>query len=576
MPGRLSAVPAAVFLTAAVFLLLLDPQYVSEKKIIEKKNMIILIDNSASIKPDLGNIKKSIPVKTGRNTRFYKFGERLTRVSSPHNLSADEYSSWFGPVHSFISGLKNPASVYIISDFSFHDNFTPLGNSNVHYVRTRPKKRDLCVYLEKKENDTAGTADDIEAVVMKNFPGETKINLEISINGKIRMQSVSLWSEQKRLRFRPEEENSWYLVKITCSAENPDDDFSADNNTARAVYRAAEKKIPVVILADTPNYEISFFHSLLRRYSSFSSRMHFIHNGDLPAVPSDHLLVLFAPSAECYRYYSRHPLLLFFPLGDEKKIKSIFPGIKVRTEPAWHEFAYDFRRPFILLGGNSENSLKIWNNFFSADKAFFLPAVKNDQLFIHSSGSSCFFHRENVIFMGIYPLWPAGFVSRSHRGETDYYEAFFYQLLHYAGRRLLAGALQPDFLTVFPEERITVSGTQKNFFLETPKKKRKLIKSGNAFSLADPGFYHLSSGGNTVPLACTAPAKELFNTAPDQYADAFFLTLDDFAGQIKNDEYGEIKKTGISASLLYRPAVLCTVLAVFMLFLFLKYRKRRN
>ncbi|MFC1504465.1 hypothetical protein ACFL6D_03525 [Spirochaetota bacterium] len=528
-------ISACVLILLGLVLLFINPSKRIKIDTLIKKRIAFFIDNSISFRKDgekfIRLLKDEIDTDNLEVT-YYTFGRFLRPVNDLGDVDFTEHSSYFSPVYNFLSTYKKEDPVYIISDYNFRDDFLRIKSDTVHYVTAAEGKEigegryDVSVDIEADEyNLEAGMSNALEIKMFKNFKANVLCTLVYTINKKRHTRNITLKGRETShfVTFVPEN-NTYYTVQARVQAGNKKFDSIRNNNTVQKVFFSKKRELFFTIYTGFPDYEVSFFKKFLDRYTIFNYTAYnvFKKNRKIIKPEKDHVAVLFSPDKEVFEALEDHPVIIYFPLKSASLLKSIFRGRYVHSlqssDVNYAHFDYSFN--FLNLGKSPEESKEIWRKFPEFKSLHFLSVDDSTLPFYNDNNKSFFLKRDNIYFIGCYPLWKIYFFTKGYTSRGDYYDNLMYNFLIYLHSHMnVEKDISVNRNNLFLHEKLVINSKNIPYELHHSENGRNDFIYGSKKSVKididREGTYELSfKSGSTrsiIPLASTVPIGERYN-----------------------------------------------------------------
>lgn len=464
-----------VFLLVILLFLLINPFVLITSKILNKLKVSLFLDTSLSMEPFRGEIIKSIgPLLENAkiDLKVYQFSDKLKKIAKEKvgELSFHGHESFYFPVYRHLKILSPEERGLVISDFNFLDGFKRETRTNIHYLQVGSYARDIAVSvrLGNKENRlTPGETNTVSILIKKNFDEGARAGLNLIL---LTEAGEVIKKEKRELNLRKRETEILFkfipkrhrYYKLRAEIESEDKwNGKGQNDRDFFIFTSQVHELHFLILSFIPDYEIKHFKLFLDKYKVFSYESMDFFNPSLSdgailnkikkfSIGRKTFLVLFSPPEGVLEYLRKKDrFVIYFPMKDTQTVNSIFKDayLKENNPESSDYFNYDY--DFFNLRPGAGNPHAVWKSFEPFEYSYYVRRETGDISFHSENRYSSFFLREDLLFLGLYPIH---LLKRaSIPSEGSYLDNFFYRLF--------------QMLWVRHEDNRSISGEGNNFYL---------------------------------------------------------------------------------------------------------------
>ncbi len=258
-----------------IFVLLINPKFTKNNITIEKSNLLVLVDNSSSVKPfestirsTLDAIKSNIDLQEKFNIQEYKFGNTLKIAE---NLTFDDKQTDVSQALSAVSGIYNDANTAVLlltdgnqtlgQDYEFYANKL---SYPVFAIALGDTTQYEDVYIHQvNTNKYAFLKNKFPIEFYVTYEGEENKNIAVSISmdgNRVFSTQIQFSSSQKSKRINTFlEANSIGVKKITILAESLSSEKNTKNNSKTVAVEVIDEKNNIGIVSSISHPDIGAF-----------------------------------------------------------------------------------------------------------------------------------------------------------------------------------------------------------------------------------------------------------------------------------------------------------------------------
>ncbi len=431
----------------AIISLIINP-YLFKKQYLYNKKIVIYVDDSISMfskEKQIQNYLKTIKKQFKDQVTIYLFSSQITPFKKNQIYKANQPISFFSPILKHINYLPLKTSALIISDFCFSDLFTPIKKSNVYYINTsRESFNDKAIFILKDSSDFFYQKDftnKIEILLLKNTPSKTKVSLKIDLknNNQILLSKKKTLILKKQITTIPysfSKINSKNLLLSVKLINNQD--HKSYNDHDQFLFKNTQNNLQIIswIFKATP--DIQKIHQALRTYQTINlTPQYFLNpkqniknakNFFLKNTHQKHQIhFLFSPPKEVITLFQKSDSL-FFLIPQNISLKNNLSNSKVvKLNENKIFFNLETTKPFFnfLLADQRPTDLFTEIKSFKTIQA--LKILEKDIVYATNQNNfSSFFKRNNMIFIGFYPI---SYLQNSNLSTINFLENFLYRLI---------------------------------------------------------------------------------------------------------------------------------------------------
>jgi len=286
-----------------LLLLLWNPKYVEKTTELFYPPLHVFIDNSWSMLPHSGTVRKNIAHILTEHPRvqLYRFGIEIKKISEAQNLTFLEDAAHAKPLSDYINNYIRPEeNVCIISDFYPADREFSILRTNAQYVAVNKSYPPACIFFPSVKTTTGlipGIKNEIpiEFRVTRPWPDQQQrysAEIRSTIITPKRTARVQFTNQitfsltggqtvfRTNLNYVPEE-NSILVLECVLPGYTKSAAGNALHGLDCYVFFCETGRVSAAIAAFTPDYDIKLIRHVLEKYQIFDSRYRSFFNTTL-------------------------------------------------------------------------------------------------------------------------------------------------------------------------------------------------------------------------------------------------------------------------------------------------------